>query len=200
MKLSHTLLIAAIAASAITQSAYAQAGKGTVDKLVQIFTSWSGSPSDHKVFAEAANYIDYTGMAERSLKSAEWSKLTPQQKSEFTNTLKTLIEERYYTRWHKIFAKGKLTHTGESNSGGDTIVKSNLVVGKKTDALAWRLDNNGSKVVSLSVGDSDLLQKLSSRLEGRLNKVGFPGLLTWMKGKANIGPSETYEASADHSH
>ena len=200
MKLSRQLLIAAFCMVALSPQAYAQSGKATVEKLVQIFTSWSGNPADRKILSEAAAYIDYNGMAERSLKSAEWSKLSPQQRTEFAQTLKTLIEERYYTRWHRIFAKGKLAFQSESNSGGDVIVKSNLVIGKKTDALSWRLDNNGSKVVSLAVGDSDLLQKLSSRLEGRMAKVGFQGLLTWMKGKANIGPSDTYEASANESH
>jgi ABC-type transporter MlaC component len=172
--------------------------KDTVSDLVQIFTSWSGNAKDRSAYVEAAKHIDYQGMAQRSLSPAEWSKLSAKERSEFTGTLRTLIEQRYYTRWHRIFAKGKLTFKGETTVGGDTLVKSDLLLGKKVDALEWRLDtvNGEHKVVSLAVGQSDLLKKLSARLQGRVEKVGFKGLLTWMQSKASIGPSDSYEEAS----
>ena len=174
----------------------AQAGKATIDKLVQVFTHWSGSPKDTSAYVEASRYIDYTGMAQRSLTPAEWNKLSAEQKAQLAKTLRALIEQRYYTRWHKIFNKGKVIYESETASGGDTVVKTQLNVGKKVDQLEWRLDNGGTKVVSLSIGEADLLKKLSARLQGRLNKYGFDGLLTWLKGKANIGPSQEYEEAS----
>jgi len=200
MKTCHSLIVAAVCAAnfAGLSPAQAQMPKDTVNSLVQIFTTWSGNARDRSTYTEAAKHIDYQGMAQRSLSPAEWSKLTAKQKSDFTGTLRTLIEQRYYTRWHRIFAKGKLTFKGESNAGGDTIVKSDLLLGKKVDSLEWRLDtvNGEHKVVSLAVGQSDLLKKLSARLQGRVAKVGFNGLLTWMKNKASIGPSDNYEEAS----
>jgi ABC-type transporter MlaC component len=186
-------LLTAISMSASGPAWAAGSGQATVEKLVNVFTSWSGNPSDKKGIADADRYIDYNVMAERSLSSAEWGKLNAAQKKQFVDTLRTLIEQRYYVRWHKIFSKGKLIYQGESKSSGDEVVKSQLTVGKKVDPLDWRLSND--KVISLSVGKSDLLKKLSTRLEGRLGKLGFNGLLAWMKNKANIHPDESSSSS-----
>lgn len=182
----------------VPQSAFAQSGKDTIDRLVQIFSSWNGNSTDKHAYSEVAKYIDYRGMAERSLKPEEWKKLNPAQKNDYTKTLQSLIEERYYVRWHRIFNKGKITYKGESTVGGDTLVKTDLLVGKKTDPLVWRLDAQGGerRVVSLAVNDSDLLKKLSGRLEGKLAKMGFPGMLAWMKNKANLEPNEGTEQAS----
>ena len=204
MKFGHSLIVVAIVAGNLVwlQPASAQTGTETINRLVQIFTTWNGNAKDRSAYAKAARYIDYQGMAQRSISASEWNKLSATQKSDFANSLRSLIEERYYTRWHRIFNKGKLTYKGECNVGADTVVKSDLQLGKKVDALEWRLDTVGGehRVVSLAVGQSDLLKKLSSRLQGRLDKVGFDGLLTWMTSKANIGPSENYEEASSPTH
>lgn len=191
-----TLLVVASAAAQVPP-AFAESGQATVQKLVQVLSTWNGSPTDKGTYYRAAQYIDYDGMAKRSLSSAEWSKLSASQKSQFTATMRTLIEQRYYVRWHKIFRKGKLAYTGESNSGGNDVVKSQLTLGKKVDPLDWTLSND--KVISLSVGKNDLLNKLSTRLQGRLDKLGFDGLLSWMKTKANIRPDDSSEANSTNS-
>jgi ABC-type transporter MlaC component len=200
MRISPLIVATVFAATFAWLSApvSAQTPKETVSSLVQTFTSWSGNVNDRSAYAEAAKLIDYQGMAQRSLSPAAWGKLSAKERSEFTGTLRTLIEQRYYTRWHRIFAKGKLTFTGETNVGSDTLVKSDLLLGKKTDTLEWRLDtvNGERKVVSLAVGQSDLLKKLSARLQGRVEKGGFNGLLTWMKSKANIGLNDNYEEAS----
>jgi ABC-type transporter MlaC component len=206
MKFAQSILAAAtiFLAANPAPAAEAKQGKETIDKLVQLFKGWSGKSSDRQYYAQAAKYIDYQTMAQRSLSNGEWKKLTPQQKNEFVSTLRTLVEDRYYTRWHRIFSKGTLTYSGESVSNGDVIVQTQLTLGKKVDPLNWRLDKQGSdmKIVSLSVADADLLNKLSTRLTGRLNKYGFDGLLAWMKNKANIGPGDnsSEQASSGQSH
>jgi hypothetical protein len=178
-----------ICALLVAPPALAESGTQVVQHVVQIFTTWNGSKSDTRMYTEASNYIDYMGMAERSLTSAEWKKLSAAQKGEFVKTMRTLIEQRYYVRWHKLFSKGKLSYLGENKSGDETTVKSQLTIGKKVDPLNWLLARD--KILSLSVGKSDLLTKLSTRLKGRLDKLGFNGLLTWMKNKANISPEES---------
>jgi ABC-type transporter MlaC component len=200
MKTSYPLAVATLIMLGMNcmQPVAAQTGKSTVDKLVQTFTSWSGNANDRQTYNEAAKYIDFRGMAERSLKPEEWKKLNPSQKNDYTSTLKTLIEERYYTRWHRIFVKGHLSYRGETNVGADTVVKTELLLGKKVDVLSWTLDTQGGerKVVSLAVGESDLLKKLSNRLEGKLNKMGFPRLLAWMRNKADIDTNEGAEQAS----
>jgi ABC-type transporter MlaC component len=200
MKLLPSLVAASLVATSLGSSlrAQAQTGKSTVDKVVQIFTMANSDSSNRQVNSDIEKYIDYRNMAQHSLGNDEWKKLSPAQKDQFTGTLRTLIEQRYYARWHRLFSKGKMTFVGETNSGADTTVKTNLTIGKKVDPLEWRLQPEGGqlKVISLAVGDADLLQKLTGRLQGRLNKYGFNGLLTWMKNKAKIGPNDkTEEAS-----
>ena len=199
LTLSTTMAIGTIGATSLP--ACAETGKETVDKLVQVFTTWKGNGPNKEAYDEAAKYIDYHAIAQRSLNTDEWKKLTPMQKDEFVKSLKALIEERYYIRWHKIFSKGSMAFVGEANSGGDTIVKTKLTLGKTIDPLEWRLNSSGNdhKVVSLDVNDSDLLKKLNGRLQGRFDKYGFNGLLGWMKDKANVGPN-TQEASTGTAH
>lgn len=194
MKIRFCLVSLSIALCAWqSPGAIAQTGKSTVDRLVQIFSKWNGTTTDRQVYSEAAKYIDYTAMASRSLGAGEWNKLNAQQKTEFTNTLRTLIEERYYPRWHKIFNKGKVSYISENTSGHDTLVNTKLTVGHKTDPLVWRLETEGddTKVVSLSVENEDLLRKLSGRLNGKLSKYGFNGLMSWMKNKSHLSSNDT---------
>ncbi|MBK7746493.1 MAG: ABC transporter substrate-binding protein [Candidatus Obscuribacter sp.] len=156
----------------------AQAGAGwsCVDQLVKTFGAEKGST--------ATNLIDYHEMSLRALGKKDWERMSPAQKQEFTTSLKALVEKRYYPRWQKIFGKGKVALIDESNTQGDIIVKTKLVLGKKTEAIAWRLsDKNGTaKIVSLSVDDKDLLDKIKHRINSRRKKgnMDIDSLLAWI--------------------
>lgn len=186
MKFSQQLTAYIAAIFCVCGPAQAQTGRATIDRLVGIFSQWSGSSQESKVYREAAGYIDFEGMAERSL-SGEWKKLSPAQRAEFTDTLRTLIEERYYLRWHKIFKKAKLAYVNESSAGGDTKVATLITLGKKKDQVEWQLDSKDGqpKLINLAVNDSDLLNRLSGRLQNKLNKAGFAAMIAWMKNKSN---------------
>lgn len=168
--------------------AFAQSSaKDTIHSLVASFSQWNGQSSDRAVLGNAAKYIDYRTMAERALSQAKWEKLTTTQQDRFIGSLKTLIERRYYRRWHKLFGKYKLNYVGELTAGQDILVKTSLTLGKKADLITWRLDTSHGdlKVVSLATGDKDLLSRLSVRLQARYNKYGFDKLLAWMQRKAD---------------
>jgi ABC-type transporter MlaC component len=179
--------------------AQAQSGKNTVQELVTIFSHWSGDDDDRSVFEPAARLIDYQEMAESSVGETQWHKLNATQKREFVSALRRLVEHRYYSRWHHIFYKGKLTIVSETTNKNDLFVKTILAVGKKQTYVTWRLrrNNNGEPmVISLTVGEKDLLNRMSSRFQKQIAKSGIEGLIAWLKDKLDIEPNESINSTA----
>jgi ABC-type transporter MlaC component len=164
----------------------AATGKESVEKLVAIFKGWDANSASAKVFADAAGFIDYDSMSEQALGAAQWVKLKPAERADFTTALRKLVEERYYPRWHKLFSKGTLTYGKESSAHGDIILDTTLKVNQKSQDVSWQLDNKGAqpKVISLRVDDKDLLSRLHERISPRLQKSGFKALLSWLQNKA----------------
>jgi ABC-type transporter MlaC component len=161
-------------------------GKATVQKVVNLFSVWHGKDSSPAVFKEAARIIDYEEMSEKAL-GARWNTLKPVERTEFVSTFRTLIEERYYRRWHRIFNRAELNYKTEVPVSGDLLIKTVMTVGKKQDGVVWRLSNrSGSyRVISIAVNQKDLLERLSERLELRLRKDSFKRLLSWMREEAD---------------
>ena len=156
-----------------------------MQELVTLFSAWSGQRVDPAISDAAARQIDYPGMAEYTLGPAQWDKLTASQKRDFVTVFRKLVEERYYPRWHKIFYNGKVTFLSEASVNGDTLVKTALTVGKQEDMVIWRLHPRAGelKVVSMTVGDKDLLDRLRSRFRKHLSRDGVDGLIAWLKDK-----------------
>jgi ABC-type transporter MlaC component len=182
-----------------SSAALAQGGKGTVENLVRILGAGNGSASDQKTFVEAAKFIDYENMSERALGQAEWSKISPTQRSQFTSALRTVVEQRYYPRWHRLFAKGTITYGQESTVNGDTVLQTSLKINKKSQALAWCMAKRSGdlKVVSLGVNDKDLLNKLHQRVMTKLKKSNFDALVAWLKNKAPHEADESEKGESD---
>jgi len=183
-----TLLVAAVllAGGALSAGA-AEEGKPTVQSLVTLFAAWHGDEVDPPLSNAAARYIDYREMSERVLGKPHWSRLSLSQQGEFVGTFRRLVEQRYYPRWHRLFYKGKLNYGHEVVSDGDLFVKTVLIIGKKEDPVVWRLHDSGGewKVVSLSVGNRDLLRRLNERFARHLARDGFDGMLAWLKDKVD---------------
>jgi len=184
--------------AALPAMAAAENGWTSVQKLVAIVSQWKGAKADPSVNRQAAQYIDYQSMGQRALGSDQWNKLNAGQQHQFVSTLQTLMEQRYYPRWHRIFSKAKLNHVSDAASGSDTLVKTDMVLGKKTDSLVWRVTGKGNeaKIVSLAIGDNDLLTKLKGRLQEKLAKSNFSSLLAWMQSKAKQQSAATAEVSS----
>lgn len=148
--------------------------------------------------AAASSYIDYQEMSGRALGKKDWETLSPAQKREFSKSLQVLVEKRYYPRWRKIFGKGKVRFIDESSVAGDTVVRTELLLGKKVEPLYWKLSERGgvAKVVSLSVSGKDLLDKLSQRIQSKRKKgqVNIDALIAWMRNAGDIGA--TLEAAS----
>lgn len=187
-------ILALVAAFAVTGSpSFAvEPAFAAVQNIVNVFSAPSSSS-----YRGAENYIDYDAMSQRSLGAAQWSKLTAKQKHDYTAALKVLMEQRYYPRWHRIFSKAKVEYVSKSSAGSDLLVKTNLVVGKKSDAMTWRVNDRNDKVVSLAIGEKDLLDRLTNRLQPKLKKNGFQAMLSWMQAHAQGEEPATQTSSAE---
>ncbi|HEY9678199.1 MAG TPA: ABC transporter substrate-binding protein [Drouetiella sp.] len=182
-------LLLVTAFSSIAPGFAADPAFNSVQNIVNVF---AGSTN----YNSAAKYIDYDAMSQRSLGAGEWAKLNVKQKHDYAAALRGLMEQRYYPRWHRIFSKSKVEYVSKSNSGSDVLVKTNLVVGKKKDEMTWRLSEHSDKIISLSIGEKDLLDRLTNRLQPKLKKSGFPATLAWMQSHAKE-PDEIKTSSAD---
>ncbi len=175
----------------VAQAQVNSSGKATVDKVSNLFSVWTES-SNQSVSREAAELIDYNEMAEKAM-GAHWGHLNPTERRQFTATLKHIIEQRYYRRWHKVFAKGELAYKSEAPVEGDLFIRTALNVGRKNDVLIWRLSKrSGSyKVISIAVGKKDLLARLQTRLDARMKKKeSFQQLLAWMRDESDVDEDE----------
>lgn len=144
----------------------------------------------------AALLIDYDEMSRRTLGKQDWQSMTPGQKHEFTRSLKALVEKRYYPRWRKIFARGKVALVDEKSNRGDVLVSTVLTIGKKSEPLSWRVtDRPGNqRVVSLAVADRDLVERIKHRIDSRRKKgnLDIDQLIAWIashKGEVFDGAS-----------
>jgi ABC-type transporter MlaC component len=178
-------IIVALALFLAPVSAQAQTGRAAVHDLVGLFSSWDGKRVNADLSGAAAKHIDYSGMAARAIGQAEWDKLNPGQQREFVATFRKLVERRYYPRWHKLFRKGNVSYLSESNTNGDVLVRTRLLVGKKRDTLIWQLhpDHGDLMVINLIVGQKNLLGRLTERFHRLLKDDGFEGMMAWLKDK-----------------
>lgn len=163
---------------------HAEAGKQTVESLVDIFVRWTGSQSDKTSYAKAAEYIDYTNMSSRVLGQTRWQSLSNQQRNEFVSSFRKLIEQRYYPRWRKIFSKAKFSYVDESPANDDTLVKTQVKSADSVKPMTWTVNKSG-KVVSLRVGEKDLVIRASQRFKTKLSKCTFDQFLAWIKKEGN---------------
>ena len=78
-------------------------------------------------------------MSQRALGNSEWDKLDSGERKQFVTALRSLMERRYYPRWHHIFSKATVDYISETPSGSDTLVKTSVKLGKKVDSIAGGL-------------------------------------------------------------
>ena len=179
------MLLAGLLCSA--NCALAIDSKPTIETLVKLFSQLSSSgPASQSVLTQVAQYIDYKAMAQDSL-GPQWDKLSEAQRDEFTKSFKTLVERRYYPRWHKIFSKSQVTYGKESQQNGVTRIKTQITLKDSVQEVDWDLKAEGTapKVINLTVENKDLVMRAGKRFQQRLAKAGFPSFIAWIKTQAN---------------
>lgn len=174
------------------QQASAQTGKETIESLVGIFSNSGSSPTSfsQNQLSEAAKYIDYPTMAEESL-GQYWNKLSDKQKAVYLQSFKSLIEQRYYKRWHRVFSKSKISYADEKKlPSGNVIVKTKILTGEESKTVLWTLTGNDPKVVNLTVDQEDLVKKANARFARKIAGVGIPAFIKWISYRANHSATE----------
>jgi phospholipid transport system substrate-binding protein len=181
-----SLLFALLAGFACSTSALAADSKPTVEMLVKLFSQLSSTgTTSASLLAQAAQYIDYKSMAQASL-GAQWQKLSDAQRDEFAKSFRTLVEKRYYPRWHKIFSKSRVSYGNQSQENGVTRLKTQIALKDSVQEVVWDLRGEGStnKVVNLTVENKDLVVRAGKRFQPRLAKSGFPAFIAWINSQA----------------
>lgn len=158
-----------------------ESAESTVTSLITLLTK--PVPDVEGVRKATRQYIDYDGMAQLVLGTSQWRRLNSRQRSEFSTAMRELVEQRYITRWQKIFKNGSMRFLSESQRGRELYIEALLTLGKKKDRLVWHLSSQQGdpKVVSLSVNGRDLSGILAKRLRNYLTKHGFNELIAWMR-------------------
>ena len=170
-------------------------GKATVETLVNIFVHWSGSANDKASYAKAGQFIDYKLMSERVLGQKRWADLSNQEKTDFVSAFRAVIEKRYYPRWRRIFHNASINYLNEQGAGADTLVTTRVKTSSSTEDIIWTLAGT-DKVVSLKVGERDLIKRASSRFNKKLANSNFPDFLAWLKKESqSASPTDLGDAA-----
>lgn len=179
----------------------ADEGKATVQGLVDIFVHWTGSTADKDSYAKAAGHIDYKLMSERVLGQKRWDSLSNQERSDFIAAFRSLIEKRYYPRWRRIFSRSAITYLSEQSSSRDILVKTRVKTGDSTEEITWTVSKEGGadKVISLTVGERDLIQRAKARFDKKLAKSDFKEFLDWIKKESQRATSKGVDETEDAS-
>jgi ABC-type transporter MlaC component len=182
-----------------SQTAWGASTKSPVETLISLFSKWNGLASDKTTLEQAAQYIDYQYMAAQSLGSANWDKLTTHQQSTFVSTLQSVIEKRYYPRWHRIFSKSTVVYGKESASTTESHINTDLTVGKSHEKIDWTIRHNGAqpKVVNLSVNGKDILVRLGQRFQKKYAQGGFEKFIAWLQGISKSSSTAKGDAGVD---
>jgi ABC-type transporter MlaC component len=178
--------------------AFAEDGKKVVQQLVKVFVDSDPAKGGQPAYGEAAKYIDYQTMSERALGQARWKTLSSTQKSEFVEDFRRLIEKRYYPRWQRIFAAGQISYLDETISGRDVLVKTSVNTADSAQVVIWTVSQSGpeGRVISLKVGERDLLKRAALRFQKKLAKGDFKDFLAWLK-KESVRSSKSESGDSD---
>jgi ABC-type transporter MlaC component len=160
--------------------------KSSVESLIKLFSQWGTGVDSQTFAAKAAQFIDYRTMSQMALGAENWGKLSEGQRQEFTQSFRTLVEKRYYPRWHKIFSKSQVKYGKESVQNGLTRIQTEITLKDSLQRVDWDLKARDAepKVVNLTVEDKDLVMRVGRRFQKKLAQSGFPALLAWIKTQA----------------
>jgi ABC-type transporter MlaC component len=193
------LLLVCIAIFVSSQSVYGANAKAPVETLISLFSKEDGLASDKSTLNEAAQHIDYQYMAHQSLGSANWDKLTNQQQSTYVSALQSVIEKRYYPRWHRIFSKSTVFYGKESGSETESHITTDITVGKSHENIDWTVRHAGTqaKVVNLSVNGKDILVRLGQRFQKKYAQGGFDKFIAWLQGLSKSSSTAKSDSGVD---
>jgi phospholipid transport system substrate-binding protein len=132
-------------------------------------------------------FLDYGELARRSL-SSHWDQLTPKQRTEFSETLKQLVERSYLRQIHGG-PNYNIKYEKEEKAGNEATVDATLHTmsrGKKVDvALEYKMLGKDGKWVVYDVvtDDQSMLENYRAEFNKIITKDGFDALMKRMRKK-----------------
>jgi phospholipid transport system substrate-binding protein len=132
-------------------------------------------------------FLDYDELARRSL-ARHWDTLTPKQRTEFTETLRELVERSYLKQVHGS-PNYNIKYEKEATKGNEATVDATLHTtsrGKKVDiALEYKMIGRDGKWVVYDVltDDQSMLENYRAEFNKIISKEGFDALLKRMRKK-----------------
>jgi phospholipid transport system substrate-binding protein len=133
------------------------------------------------------DFLDYDELARRSL-GRHWETLTPKQRTEFTNTLRELVERSYLKQIHGS-PNYNIKYEEEAVTGNEATVDATLNTtsrGKKVQiAMQYKMiGKNGKWVVYDVVTDEQsMLENYRAEFNKIISKEGFDALMKRMQKK-----------------
>jgi len=134
------------------------------------------------------SFLDYAELGKRSL-SRHWDGLTPKQRTEFTDTLRELVERSYLKQLRGGSANYTIKFEREEKAGSEATVFGTLLTtarGKKVKiALEYKMLWRGDHWVVYDVvtDEQSMLENYRAEFNKVINRDGFDGLLKKMKTK-----------------
>ena len=132
-------------------------------------------------------FLDYAELARRSL-ARHWDTLTPKQRTEFTETLRQLVERSYLKQVHGS-PNYNIKYEKEEKAGNEATVDATLHTksrGKKVDiALEYKMIGKDGKWVVYDVltDEQSMLENYRAEFNKIIAKDGFDALIKRMKKK-----------------
>jgi len=190
------LLIIPVALSFLgicSNSAMAQEGalgdvKVTVQKLVEIAETMPGDAAREarriKLREVMTERFDFAEMAKRSL-GAQWSKITPEEQSDFVVVFSNLLAKTYMNRIEKV-TRDMVKVESENLDFPKSVVKSKVTSNGSIFPLDYRLQNvNGSwKVYDVIIENIGLVANYRNEFSGIIRSSGFAGLMDGLRAKS----------------
>jgi ABC-type transporter MlaC component len=182
-RISATAVAVLAALLIVTTVAQARTGIGVVSGLVQILSEKPDRQLSNDNLSDISQYVDFDYIARYAIGPYEWNCLSSNKKKEYVALVKRLMEQRYYDRWQKLFADGKIVETTQSKAGMDILVNTLVVSGKRRTYARWRLHSlrGDLKIISLDVNGKDLLDHLKHRFNRVVSKGGGLKLIAGLR-------------------
>lgn len=165
--------------------------KGKHEELLGLVKKAKG-PDDEKKLEKALDEVfDYDALARDSLRKY-WGDLTPEQQTEFRDTLKGLVRAAYRKSLKKI-VDYRVEYLGEAKGKGGQLVRTRATSRDKARAdpvsidYVVRVDAKGAYIVNIVTEGSSLVDTYYGQFRRIIEKKGFPELMKRMKKKLAEG-------------
>jgi phospholipid transport system substrate-binding protein len=167
--------------------------KQTTDRILSILSdpSFKGSAKTEERRREIRKAIDerfdWEEMVQRSL-ATHWSKRTPEEKREFVNLFKDLLERAYINKVDD-YSGEKMVYTGETVDGDRAVTKIKIVTSKNKEIpLEYRLMKKGPQwlVYDISIEGVSLVNNYRTQFNSIIVKNGYEELVKKLKEKRSL--------------